>query len=256
MTFWQAFKATYSGSVAFLLACPLLALVPIVFELIQHAVEVHIGMYDSIASAKAVEHHPLRMGFGMLKVAALTLPFYWVVRFLPQRDARFARMPDRAAIRLFAVYFAFNIALAAIQLFGLPQSGAVLAVSFVVGTIIGNVLLAWGVAASLGNPAIGPRGSIAIMARHVPWTFAFTLVVLLPLMIPHYGFAALGLVGPRMLLWPGLIVDSLLVGWLTAVMAAGGYYAAVRATTKAGVDLMPCGAVRDDRSGVVLGTAT
>ncbi|MGU3392290.1 hypothetical protein [Sphingomonas sp. M1A8_2b] len=256
MTFWQAFKATYSGSVAFLIACPLLAMVPVVFELMQHAVEVHIGMYDSIAAAKATEHHPLRMAFGMLKVASLTLPFYWVVRFLPQRDARFARTSDRVAIQLFAVYFAFNIALAAIELFALPQSGMVLAVSFVVSTIVGNLLLAWGVAASLGNPAIGPRGSISIMARHVPWTFAFTLVVILPLMIPHYGFAALGLAGPKVLLWPALIVDSLLVGWLTAVMAAGGYYAAMRAATRAGVDLMPRVAVRGGRSEAVFGTAT
>ncbi|MEG3082760.1 hypothetical protein U1707_03835 [Sphingomonas sp. PB2P12] len=140
-------------------------------------------------------------------------------------------------------------------MFGLPQSGAVLAVSFVVSTIIGNLLLAWGVAASLGNPAIGPSESIAVMARHVPWTFAFTLVVILPLMIPHYGFAALGLVGPKILLWPVLVVDSLLVGWLTAVMAAGGYYAAMRATTRVGVDLMPRGAVRGGRSEAVFGTA-
>ncbi|MEG3082761.1 hypothetical protein U1707_03840 [Sphingomonas sp. PB2P12] len=89
---------------AFLVACPLLALIPVVFELMQHAAEVHIGMYGSIAAAKAVEHHPLRMGFGMLKVAALTLPFYWVTRYLPHRDARFARMRDSVATRRFAMF--------------------------------------------------------------------------------------------------------------------------------------------------------
>lgn len=256
MTFWSALKSTYGGSIAFLIACPLLALIPVAFELLQHAVEVHIGMYESIAAAKTVEHHPLRMAFGMIKIASLTLPFYWVIRFLPERDARFAGRPDPVAIRLFAVYFAFNIALEAFQLFGLPQSGAVLAVSFVVSMIVGNLLLAWGVAASLGNSSIGPRASIAIMARHVPWTFAFSLVAILPLMIPHYGLATLGLVGPKMLLWPVLIVDSLLVGWLTAVMAAGGYYAAVRAATKAGVNLMPGSAVRGNRSEVVFGTTS
>jgi hypothetical protein len=128
MTFWQAFKATYSGSVAVLIACPLLALVPVVFELLQHVVEVHIGMYDSIAAARATEHHPLRMVFGMLKVAALTIPFYWVTRFQPDRDATFAARPDPKAIRLFAVYCMFQLGLAALQLFGLPQTGAVLAI--------------------------------------------------------------------------------------------------------------------------------
>ena len=70
MTFGQALKATYAGSIAFLVACPLLALFPVLFEVLQHAIEVHIGMYDSIAVAKAVEHDPLRMGLGILIPAA------------------------------------------------------------------------------------------------------------------------------------------------------------------------------------------
>ena len=102
MTFWTALKATYGGSLAFLIACPRLASIPVVFELLQHAVEVHIGMYDSIAAAKAVEHHPLRMAFGMLKIVALTVPLYWGTRFLPHRDAGFAGRVDRLAVRLFA----------------------------------------------------------------------------------------------------------------------------------------------------------
>jgi hypothetical protein len=40
-------------------------------------------------------------------------------------------------------------------------------------------------------------------------------------------------------MWPVLIIDSLLVGWLTAVMIAAGYYAATRAATRAGVSLLP-----------------
>lgn len=53
MTFWKALTTTYRGSIAFLIACPLLALVPVVFELVQHVVEVRIGLYDSVAAARA-----------------------------------------------------------------------------------------------------------------------------------------------------------------------------------------------------------
>jgi len=241
MTFWQEFKATYSGSMAFLIACPLLALVPIVFELLQHAIEVHIGMYGSLAAAKATEHHPLRMGFGMLKIVSLTVPIYWVTRFLPARDARFAATVDPLAIRLFTGYFCFSIALVAIQLFALPQTGIVMLVSFVIWQVVGSLLLAWGVATTFANVTIGPVASFRIMAPQLPWTFAFTFVVILPLMIPHYALGALALLGPKILMWPVMIVDSLLVGWLTAVMIAGGYYAATRAATRAGVSLMPRG---------------
>lgn len=237
MTFWQAWKTTYGGGTAFLFACPLLALFPVAFELLQHGIEVHIGMYDSIAAAKAVEHHPLRMGFGMLKVVALIVPIYWVTRFLPARDARFARTADPHALRLFAGLLAFEVALAAFQLFALPQSVPVLLIGFLAGQVIGSLIAAWGVAAPLGNATVGPRASIEIMARHVPWTFAFGIVVMLPLMIPHYALGAAALLAPKALLWPILIVDSLLVGWLTSVLVAGGYYAAMRAAGKAGVDL-------------------
>lgn len=237
MTFWQAWKATYGGGTAFLVACPLLALFPVVFELLQHAIEVHVGMYDSIAAAKAVEHHPLRMAFGMLKVVALLVPIYWVTRFLPNRDARLARTPDPRALRLFAGFLAFQIALAAVQLFALPQTAGMLLAGFFVSQIIGCLVAAWGVAAPLGNATVGPRASVAIMARQVPWTFVFSLAVMLPLMVPHYALAAIAMLGPKPLLWPILIVDSLLVGWLTAVLSAGAYFAATRAARKAGVDL-------------------
>ena len=83
MTFWSAFKQTYGGGTAFLIACPLLALVPIAFEFLQHVVEVRIGMYDSLAGAKTVEHHPARMGFGMVKVAALTAAGVAVIERVP-----------------------------------------------------------------------------------------------------------------------------------------------------------------------------
>jgi hypothetical protein len=242
MTFWQASKATYSGSMAFLIACPLLALVPVAFEFLQHIIEVHIGFYDSIATAKATEHSPLRMAFGLLKVMSLTVPVYWITRFLPERDARFAATADPCAIRLFTGYFVFGIAFAAFQLFALPQTGRVLIASFVIGQIVGALIVAWGVAATFGNAAVGPRVSVSIMVRHLPWTFAFMLMVFLPLMIPHYALGALALLGPKQLLWPGLIVDSLLVSWLTAVLAAGAYYAATRAATRENVSLIATGA--------------
>ncbi|MFT6571534.1 MAG: hypothetical protein ACJAWY_003258, partial [Sphingomonas echinoides] len=36
MTFWKAFTETYRGSIAFMIACPLLTMVPVVFEILQH----------------------------------------------------------------------------------------------------------------------------------------------------------------------------------------------------------------------------
>lgn len=241
MKFWSALKASYSDSVAYVIAFPLLALFPVVFEMIQHVAEVHLGMYDGIAAAKAVEHDPLRMGLGLLKVAGLTMPAYWVARFITYRDPARVSRAEAPAVRLFAGVFVFQIVFAAVQLF-LPVGSAwgELAI-FVIGMAIGILMSAWGVAAPLGNAKVGPRASAGIMWRQLPWTFGFSLTAMLPLMIPHYLFADLAIFGSRIFLWPILLVDSLLVGFLAAVLAAADYHAAMRAAVRAGIPLAPEG---------------
>lgn len=240
MTLWQSLKATYSGGTSFLIACPLLAAVPMVVELIQHIGEVHIGMYDSLAMAEAVEGHPLRMGLGIVKMAALLLTNYWIVRWLASGDTAFAARLDRPAVRRFAAAMAFIMAISIAQLLFMPKDNVGLfAATFVGGEIIGVLIAAWIAGAALGNPAIGPLASLRIMAPALPFTFALMLLAMLPLMIPHYALAALALLGPKVLLWPSLILDSVLVGWLSAIMAASGYVGAARAAERAGINLDP-----------------
>ncbi|MEG3178356.1 hypothetical protein U1872_19100 [Sphingomonas sp. RB3P16] len=253
MTFWKALRETYRGSIAFMVACPLLTLVPVLFEILQHVVEVKIGLYASVAAAKALEHDPWRMGFGLLKVAALTLPGYWIVRFLAWRDpARAARL-ETPAVQLFAVVLAMQLVSAVLQLFVFSRNGWVLLAAFVVLQIVSVALHPWFVAAALGNRAIGPRRSVAIMPRQIPWSFVFMIVAMLPLMIPHYVFGALAIIGPKPLLWPILLVDSVLVGWLSAVIVASGFVVATRAAAKQCVDLGGVGSSAADavRSGAV-----
>ncbi|GAA0671185.1 hypothetical protein FHT00_001935 [Sphingomonas insulae] len=246
MTVWKALTTTYRGSIAFMVACPLLALVPVVFELLQHVVEVRIGLYDSIAAAKASEHHPLRMAFGMVKVLSLIIPGYWVTRFLALGDARRAGAVEMPALWLFGGVVAFHTVIAALQLFVLPQTLPVTLIAFAVGEVIGCLIPAWTVAAALGNRAVGPRKSIAIMAPHMPWTFVVLLLSIVPLMIPHYLLGAAALLAPKLWLWPALIVDALLVGWLSVVMVAGAYVTARRAAQAYGVDLA-AGAARSGK---------
>jgi hypothetical protein len=240
VTFWAMMKACYRESAAFMSACPLLFLMPVVVEFVQHAIEMHIGMYDSLAMAKQVEQHPLRMGFGFAKVIALIVPIYWVTRFIAfNRDAKAAARFDPDAVKLFTIFAALQIALTAIQLFAIPQSLGWLLGTMIVGQIFGALIAAWGVAAPLGNAKIGPVGSAQIMAKHVPYTVAFFILAMLPLMIPHYILGAAAIFAPVWAKWPILIMDSLLVGYLATVMIASGYFAAVRAAAKSGQLLLP-----------------
>ena len=72
-------------------------------ELLQHWAEVHIGMYDSLASAKLVEQHPLRMAIGHAKILSLILIGYWAMRFFAFDDPTEATRLDPRAVWLFAV---------------------------------------------------------------------------------------------------------------------------------------------------------
>ena len=237
MTFWRTLKASYTGGFSFALACPLLFAVPVALELVQHVMEVHQGMYDSIAAAKAADADPVRLGFGLLKVAALTLSAYWIARFLAWREPTRVSSCDATAFRLFAGVLAFQVGLSAMELFALPRTGALLLAETVGGIVLNVVLAAWFVAAPLGNPRIGPWRSIRLMAPRLPWSAGLPLAATLPLVVPHYVLAALALIGPRQLLWAALIADSALVGLLGAVMAASGFLIAARAAGLAGMNL-------------------
>ena len=239
MTFWQALRSSYGRSLAFCLAFPAIIAIPILVELIQHVIEWHLGFYDSVAAARAVEHHPLRMGFGLAKVFALYIPAYYVPRFLARDDRGFVTRWDAVALRLFAAVLVFNMVFSAIGLFLVPATGTAQLISFVVGTVLGTLLMAWATAAALGNAKIGPLASMRLMGRHFVWSFVFGLVAMLGGLIPHYVFGALALLGPHALKWPVLIIDSLLVGWLAALLAAIAYYATARAAARSGVPLLP-----------------
>jgi hypothetical protein len=114
----------------------------------------------------------------------------------------------------------------------------------VAALVISTAIVAWGVAAPLGDAAVGPIRSARLMARHLPWSIALYLAAFLPLLVPHYALGALALLGPAPLLWPVLVVDSLLVGVMAPVMIAASYHAAQRAAASAQVSL---GSVPDPR---------
>lgn len=241
-TFGRAWLASNRRGAAFLLACPLIAMAPVLVELAQHAAEVHIGMYDSLANAQALETHPLRMGFGYAKMLVMMLVGFFAIRYAATGDAGYAARPDRASLLSFAPFLAFQIlATAGMEMLaprGEDALGPFLAIFFG-SQAIGVLIALWGAAAALGNARVGPMLSLSIMSRRFLWSFAMMFAVMTPWMILHYGFAALTLLGPKTLLWPALIADSLLVGLLAAVLPASSWFAAKRAADRSGIPLFP-----------------
>ena len=246
------FKGVYSGVWRYALACPLLFAVPVVVEFIQHVIEMRIGMYDSIAAAQAVEANGARLGWGVVKTLSLGLAGYWVARFLLLRDgAAEARRLDPVAVRLFAWVLLFGLALTvltlwggdAMHILGLGAHTMTAGIAFALFGFILSILLApWKVGAALGNAEMGFVRAIGLVGWGVWWGIIFSLLAILPPLVLHYAFAFLAIGAAPGTAWAILAVDSLLVGYLAAILVAVDVAIARRAVERAGLALVPMGA--------------
>jgi hypothetical protein len=246
---WRDVREIYGSAWAFALACPILFLIPVLFEFAQHVVEVRSGLYLSPDSARAAENDPSRMIFGFWKVLAISLPTYWLYRYIvSKRDAAYARaFEPRAVLMWLAIFLPTVMLMSWLSLFGpsLPglfglegKAATVLKlVSALAQTGTGIYLTAWFVAWSQGNAAIGPRTSFRIMNGFFWHTVALILAGTFPLMALHY--AALFAIGqPEALVWAAMVLDSFVVGFLSLTMIGANAVAAMRAAERKGVILM------------------
>lgn len=237
----------YRASGRFALAFPALIAIPVVVEMIQHIIEIRHGMYVDRAGGLAAESDPFCLGWGMVKVLVLTGVTYWVARFMAGLGRSRVAALEPLPVRLFAAVLFFQAVATALSMWGsnlLRVSGVPDAAMMPVGIgymvallILGVLLEPWKVAAALGNPAIGWSRSIALVAPILAGSLAFTLAMMLPLMMLHYAAAIFAIGAAPAMVWSLMIADSLLVGYLAAVLAATSVMVARHAAERSGVAL-------------------
>lgn len=248
---WTGWKEAYSEAFRFMLACPLLALVPFAAELAQHVVEIAIGMFDSHEAAKALAFDPGRMAVGFLKVVAIMLPGYWVTRFLAYRQSAVeARRWVPVAVRLFLVVVAFRLSVAMLGLVAsdaigtpsvdeIPEMLAAFAMLAALFLLDRSLLLGWYFGAPLGNTSLGPAASFALMRGRWLWTPAFCLLGSAPLLLAHSLLNLLAIGRPSELVWAMLALDALLTAYLAALLATLNFVSVERAIRAKGLALLP-----------------
>lgn len=240
------------------LLCPLLFLVPVAVEMVQHAVEIRAGMYVDIAGLKAAEGDALRLIVGHVKVIALFLTGYWAARFLVFGDDPVAaRRIDPVAVRLFVPVMVWSLFwLILVQDVPLIADAAgisgnvaawVLILSLIVSLLFEPLLSAWKTAAAAGNPAIGFVRSIRLMRGVYLYAVILSLLAMLPLMVAHYALALVAVGKAPAVVWAVMALDSLLVGYLGVVMVAAAFVVARRAAVRAGVGLAGAALAGGDR---------
>lgn len=249
---WNDLKEIFDRSARYALLCPLLFLIPVALEMVQHAVEIGGGMYVDADGMRAAGNDPLRLAMGHLKVVALFLVGYWAARFLVfGDDPAAARRIDPRAVRLFLPVMAWGLFwLLAIQdgpliagALGISSAtSSIVLLSVMVASLFFEPLLsAWKTSAAAANPAIGFIGSIRLTRPLYFRALGLSLIAMLPLMVAHYALAYFAVSQSSALVWALMAVDSLLVGYMGVTMIATSYVIARRVAERAGIDLAAAG---------------
>lgn len=244
----DAYLSVWRRAGRYALACPILFLIPVAIEIVQHAVEIASGYYRSMAVLQTVEADPVRMILGHAKVISLFLAGYWVARFLAfGEDTRAARSLDPVAMRLFMPVMAWGLLwLLVIQdgpllARGLGVSDKSVSVALVallpISTAFEICLAAWKVAAAAGNPAIGFVRSIHLTRGSYWWSLGLSMMVVLPPMAAHYALTIVAIGKPEAAVWALMAIDAALVGYMGAAMVAANYAIAERVAARAGLAL-------------------
>ena len=226
----------YRRSFGFIIALPLLAAVPFCAELLQHAVETSLGMFQ--AGVLTPQGQRWRALFGLIKLAGIVVIILAAMRFWRfGGDRRRALRPNgRMALGLvaFVLLQLVEFAIAGLIKAGVERSidlhaaplGVRFAVLFgptIVWTFVAGLWLPWLVAMLVDDPAMTLRRSLAA-ARGRLWAY-FGLIVagVVPLMTLHYVLAYGAIGRPPAVVWTLNIVDAAVVVVLSVCVASSFY---------------------------------
>ena len=218
-----------SGGVLFVTA-PALWIAAALLELLQHAVEWHLGMFTLGDGIDAGSEHRIRMGFGMAKAAAILACTYLVPRFLYQeRDWQAVRRLDKTffkgivvAAGLFSLVPLFLEAPDALARTAFDfEPDVVIAWSLGIGLALSVPLMAlqpWVIGLFAGDHAMTLRVSIRAMHRRWIWATFLLYACVTPTMILHYALNGLAVGKPPLVLGSLLVLDSVLVGFIALTL--------------------------------------
>lgn len=202
-----------------LVAAPAIVALAVVPELVQHVVEIGLGMFTSPAMFHAHGTDALRMGFGYVKVTGFTLAFLATARFwaVDGSLAATVKLPLRDVGRLL---MAITLAVAQSFLFrglaGRGADGVLAALSLVFQTALSVYMTG----AMLSDPRATLRWTLTD-----GWPRALFMTLLLaaafaPCQMLHIADHKLAIGAPAPAVWALMMWDGLFVGLFAALVGS------------------------------------
>ena len=218
-------KTTFIGGSRLFLLAPLIPLLAIVPEFLQHIVEIKLGMFESKAAFSALAMDPMRWAFGYAKVAGLFLAIFAAARYWGGARERWWDLRT-VAWRPFLIALAGNAALAiAMFVVGSRLSATAKPVFDAVVTIATLPLLVW-----LIGPLLGDRTMTLRRAYTGGWGPLLLMVLLAamafwPASQLHQWNHRWAMGAPQAAVWALMVWDAVVVGliacWTGAALGAG-----------------------------------
>lgn len=204
---------------------PAFVAVASIAEFAQHIVEIRLGMFASLASAKALQNDPLRWDFGYAKIAGVVITILLIGRFwgVGRSWRQTVCMPPAVIGKalLAIVLLAGSTFLLASPRFTLP--GAVDIIRDVAGWIVQCGLILWLCATLFDVPAVTLRRSFT---DYLPSAIVMLLLFgagMLPAQLPHRLAHHIVLGQPVAITWAIMAIDALVIGTMAALGGSALY---------------------------------
>lgn len=232
---FSAIGEIYSRILELARRAPIIFLLPVFAELVQHLAEFNLGMFTARDGIEAGFETTVRLAFGAVKVMTIFIvillaPRLWFYDF----DLRRTLRPNWRNIRFFTIVVFANIFLSlfteglrnTINLFintaSMPAAlelAVKLSPDFFV-TIASLFILLWFVAGLIGDFEMTIGRSIRLMSSRILWAIYIFVLSIGPLYALHYALN-FGAKGKSISAVAGMLaVDSIVVGVLGAALGA------------------------------------
>lgn len=218
-------KVTFLGGLSLFWLAPLIPLISIIPEFVQHVAEIRMGMFESeeVFNANAMSEE--RWTFGYFKIAGLLIAVLAAARFLGGAGKRWWDLRT-IAWKPFLIALALNIAVtvigAAMMNGSIGEVPEILGLAFQIATLPLFIYLV--------GPLYGDQTMTLKRAYTSGWIAAamaalFSLIAWGPAQLLHQYNHTLALGRGDIIVWALMIWDSVLVGlmacWMGAALAAG-----------------------------------
>ncbi|SEN39734.1 hypothetical protein SAMN05192583_2726 [Sphingomonas gellani] len=219
---WQAIATTYRlGGRTPIVAPALLALV-VLPEWVQHVAEIRLGMFTDLAGFRAHAADPVRMAFGVAKIAGMLVAMLAVARYWALGSVRRALMIRPATLLHLIVATAIGFALAWPFAWagrqGLPI--AVNAPLQIVSFVLQMIVMLYLAGVALEDRSLTLRRLVTDL---LPAAMVLTVLLALafgPAQLLHMATHKLALGQPAAVVWALMTLDALLVGVMAALTGA------------------------------------